>query len=98
MSWGWVVLLSKCQKQKLNTKSSTETKIVGVSGYLQNVIWATMFLEAQGFTIEENILFQDNQSAIKIEENGKYLVDKKTSMWTIDISGSRIGCNMRESK
>ena len=66
MPWGWGVLLSKCQKQKLNTKSSTESEIVGVSDYLPSVIWASMFLEAQRFIIEENIPFQDNQIAIKI--------------------------------
>ena len=37
-----------------------------------------MFLEAQGFLIEENILYQDNQSAIKIEENGKRSSGQKT--------------------
>ena len=57
MSWGLGVLLSKYYKQKLNTKSSTEAKIVGVSNYLPNFIWARMFLEDQGFTTEENILF-----------------------------------------
>ena len=62
MSWGWGVLLSKSQKQKLNTKSSTEGEIVGVSDYLPNVIWARMFLDEQGFKVEENILYQDNQS------------------------------------
>ena len=78
MSWGWGVILSKCQKQNFDTKSSTESEIVGVSDYLQNVIWARMFLEAQGFTIKENILFQDNKSAIKIEENGKVYSGQKT--------------------
>ena len=39
MSWGWGVVLSMCKKQKLNTKSSTEGEIVGVSDYLPNVIW-----------------------------------------------------------
>ena len=29
------------------------------------------FMEAQGYKISDNILFQDNQSAIKLEENGK---------------------------
>ena len=51
ISWGWGVLLTKCQKQKLNTKSSTEGEIVGVSDFLPNMIWARMFLEAQGFKI-----------------------------------------------
>ena len=67
MSWGWGVLLSKFQKQHFDTNSSTENKIVGVRYYLPNVIWLRMFLEAQGFVIKVNILFQDNQSAIKIE-------------------------------
>jgi hypothetical protein len=78
MSFGWGILLTKSQKQKLNTKSSTEGEIVGVSDYLPNIIWARMFLEAQGITISENILYQDNQSAIKIEQNGKLSSGQKT--------------------
>ena len=35
-SWGWGVLGTKCQKQKLNTKSSTEGEIVGVSDFMLN--------------------------------------------------------------
>ena len=34
-SWGWGVLNTKCQKQKLNVKSSTEGEIVGVSDFCQ---------------------------------------------------------------
>ena len=49
ISWGRGVLLTKCQKQKLNVKSSTEGEIVGVSDFLPNMIWARMFLEAQGY-------------------------------------------------
>jgi hypothetical protein len=78
MSWGWGVLLTKCQKQKLNTKSSTEGEIVGVSDFMPNMIWARMFLEAQGFLVDENTLYQDNQSAIKIENNGKSSGGQKT--------------------
>ena len=43
MSWGWGVVLSMCKKQKLNTKSSSESEIVGVSDYLRNVIWGKCF-------------------------------------------------------
>ena len=48
ISWGWGVLLTMCKKKKLNTKSSTEGEIVGVSNFLPNIIWACMFMEAQG--------------------------------------------------
>ena len=78
ISFGWGVLLTMCQKQKLNTKSSTEGEIVGVSDYMPNMIWAKMFLEAQGYHVKENILHQDNQSAMKIELNGKRSSGKKT--------------------
>lgn len=70
ISWGIGILLSMCQKQRLNSKSSTEAEIIGVSDFLPNMIWARMFLEQQGYAIDENILYQDNQSAIKIEQNG----------------------------
>ena len=78
MSWGWGVLLTKCQKQKLNTKSSTEGEIVGVSDYLPNVIWTRMFLAEQGYILEENIVYQDNMSSMKIVMNGKRSSGQKT--------------------
>jgi Reverse transcriptase (RNA-dependent DNA polymerase) len=46
----------KSTKQKLNTKSSTEAELVGASDYLPNTLWVKMFLEAQGYTIEEFFL------------------------------------------
>ena len=98
MSWGLGVLLSKCQKQKFNMKSSNEFKIVGVIDYLPNLIWARIFLEAQGFVTGENILFQDNQSPIKIEDNGKASSCQKTKNMDGRFFGSRIGCNLKESK
>lgn len=78
ISFGRGVLLTKCQKQKLNVKSSTEGEIVGVSDFLSNMIWARMFLGAQGFDLTTNTLFQDNQSAIKIIQNGKRSSGPKT--------------------
>jgi len=37
-----------------------------------------MFIEAQGYPVLENVLYQDNQSAIKIEKNGKRSSGPKT--------------------
>ena len=36
------------------------------------------FLGVQGFDSKENIVYQDNQSAILMESDGKYLCRKKT--------------------
>ena len=70
MSMGWGVLHSKSRKQKLNTKSSTEAELVGVSEYLPHNIWLMNFMEAQGYKVKHNILYQDNESANKMEKNG----------------------------
>jgi hypothetical protein len=71
MSLGTGGFIPKSRKQKLNTKSSTEAELVGASDYLPNTMWVKNFLEAQGYDIVENYLEQDNESAIKMEKNGR---------------------------
>ena len=68
---GLGVLHCKSSKQKLNVKSSTEAELVGVSDYLPYNIWLLMFLEAQGYRIVDNVLYQDNQSTILMLKNGR---------------------------
>ena len=65
-------------KQKLNTKSSTEAKLVGVDDVLTQVIWTQYFLKEQGHMIQDNVIYQDNQSAIRLEKNGKRSISKRT--------------------
>ena len=71
MSLGKGVFHTKCAKQKLNTKSSTETEVVGASNYLPWTLWATRFLKEQGYTLTDNIFYQHNQSAMRLEQNGR---------------------------
>jgi hypothetical protein len=71
MSLGWGVLHTKSSKQKLTTKSSTEAEVVGLSEYVPYNIWLINFLGEQGYKIKENIIYQDNESAIKMEKNGR---------------------------
>ena len=71
MTLGKGAAMSMSTKQKLNTKSSTEAELVGVSDYLPHCIWFGHFLHHQGYNIDENIIFQDNTSAIKMERNGR---------------------------
>ena len=66
------------RKQKLNTKSSTESELVGVDDVLVMILWTKLFLEEQGYEIEKNILYQDNKSAILLESNGKKSSGKRT--------------------
>ena len=70
MSFGKGVLHAKSSKQKLNTKSSTETELVGVSEYIPYTIWMKTFLHEQGYKVTGNV-YQDNQSSIKMEKMEK---------------------------
>jgi hypothetical protein len=56
---------------KINTKSSTESEIVAVHDKYSDVLWTRHFLEAQGYTISDNIIYQDNMSSLSLEKNGR---------------------------
>jgi hypothetical protein len=71
MSFGLGGLVCKSSKQKLNTRSSTKAELVGASDYLPHAIWAKMFLAEQGYNLDDFFLEQDNESAIKLEKNGR---------------------------
>jgi hypothetical protein len=71
ISFGRGGILCKSKKQTINTKSSTEAELVGASDYLPHALYVKMFMEAQGYPITEAIFYQDNESAIKMESNGK---------------------------
>jgi hypothetical protein len=65
-------------KQKLNTKSLAESKLVGVNDMMPIMFWTCYFLLSQGYGIVESLLLQDNKSLIQLEQNGKTLSGKHT--------------------
>ena len=69
MTLGQGAISSTRRKQKINTKSSTETELVAVHDKLRDVLWMRYFLESQGYSIEENIIYQDNMSTLSLEKN-----------------------------
>ena len=71
MSFGHGMVHCRSTKQKLNTLSSTEAELVGTSEYVPFAIWLMMFLEDQGYSVKNSVLFQDNESSIKMGKNGK---------------------------
>jgi hypothetical protein len=71
VSFGRGAVMCKSAKQKLNTKSSTESELVGASDYLPYPIWGKKFLEGQGYALKENIFYQDNKSTIQFAKNGR---------------------------
>ena len=48
MSMGVGTVHNKSSKQKLNTRSTTESEVVGVSEYLPYDIWQVNFFKEQG--------------------------------------------------
>jgi hypothetical protein len=71
MSYGLGGFACKSTKQKTTMRSSTHAEMVGVSDYLPTTIWVTNFMREQGYPPLENFLEQDNESAIKLEVNGR---------------------------
>jgi hypothetical protein len=72
-------------KQKLNTRSSTESELVGVDDCMPAVLWTRYFLKAQSYNVNEMIVFQDNQSAILLAKNCRGGYAQRT-MWSLSSS------------
>ena len=77
-SFEWGVKYFECAKQKINTKISTEFEIVAGSDYLAHTVWLSGFMKDQGYPISRKLFYQDNMSAIQIENNGSISSGKKS--------------------
>lgn len=58
-------------KQKLNMESSTTADLVAVRQLLPLVMWVPSFLEEQEHPTKTNYIYQDNDSVMLSEKNGK---------------------------
>jgi len=70
--------ISTSTKHKLNTKSSMVSELVAVDNMIPQILWARLFMMAQVIEIKDNILYQDNKSAILLAENGRASSSKRT--------------------
>jgi hypothetical protein len=78
LSLGKGAAYSASTKQKINTKSSTEAELVGVDDGMPMVMWTRNFLQAQGYKVNDNVVYQDNQSAMLLERNGRASSGRRT--------------------
>ena len=80
---GGVMLLGKgsaysaSRKQKINTKSSTEAELVAIDDVLPQALWTKYFLEGQGYGTN-TIMYEDNQSTMRLAQNGKLSSGQRT--------------------
>ena len=66
------------KETEVKQKILMESELVGVDNYMPMIIWVKYFLEAQGYTVSNNLLHQDNQSLIKLDQNEKASRGKST--------------------
>ena len=78
MTMGKGSVTSFSTKQKLNTRSSTEAELVAVDDAMSQILWSWSFLQHQGIDDIEIILYQDNKSAMILQENGRMSTGKRS--------------------
>ena len=71
LSLGKGAVYASSKKQKLNTKISTEAELVAIDDMMPQILWTRYFLKTQGFNVTGNVVFQDNQSTMKLAKNGR---------------------------
>jgi hypothetical protein len=71
-------IYSSSTRQKINTRSSTEGELVGVNDTLPQIVWTRNFLKAQCYDVGPCDVFQDSQSAMLLEKNGKASSSRRT--------------------
>ena len=69
MSMGEGTMYAASTKQKINTLSSTHAELVGVCDAMPKILWRNLFLQGQKYVVDDVYVYQDNESAILLEEN-----------------------------
>ena len=80
LSLGKGAAMSFSRGHNLNGRSSTEAEIIGIDDAIPSMMWGKYFIEAQGYMVEHNILFQDNKLTILLATNGRMSSSKRRSI------------------
>ena len=78
LSLGKGAIYSGSWKQRLVSRGSTESELIGVYDVLPQVLWTKQFLEEQGHLDTTTVVYQDNMSSILLERNGRSSSTKRT--------------------
>ena len=74
MSMGKGAIVNVSKKQKLNTGSSTKAELVGITDVLGMMMWCQYFTEAQGYTIDNNVLYPYNKATLAAIRKNLFLM------------------------
>jgi hypothetical protein len=86
---GDCAVLFRLNKQKVNTRSSTETELIAVDDALPTMQWVRSFMKEQGYDLDKEIK-EDNRSTMLLMKNGRLCLEKGRNILILDISMSRI--------
>ena len=78
MTFGTGTVCGKSTKQKLNTRSSTETELVSVDDCMPQMLWTNLFMKEQGYSVGGTVAHQDNKSTAPLENDGAFSGSKRT--------------------
>ena len=79
MSMGLGAAMYGIWRQKLNTRSSTESDIELIDDALKSIMWGMYLIQEQGYEVTKNILMQDIKYTILVAKNGLYSSYKRTN-------------------
>jgi hypothetical protein len=68
--------LTISNKQKVNTRSSTEAESIAVYDALPTIQWTRLFMKDQGYDLE-TILKEDNKGTMLLMTNGRLSLGKR---------------------
>ena len=71
ISIGSGTVYAKSNRQKINTKSSAESELVGLSDSVGQIVWVRNFIMKQRYKLDRAKINHDNKTAITLIENGK---------------------------
>ena len=54
---------------------------MGAADYLPNTVWLMKSFENRGYKVSSSILYQDNESAIRLEKNAQHSSSRRTSRY-----------------
>jgi hypothetical protein len=69
---------SYSRKLKINTRSSTETELMGADLYMPEMLWSSYFIQSQGYDMKTIKLYQDNRITELLMKNGRFSSGKST--------------------
>ena len=69
-------MITVSTKQQFTSRSSTAAELIVVDDVVAKIVWASRFLEGQGFAPGVPSLYQNNQSSILLETKGMDSVGK----------------------